>query len=280
MGEVKIFRNTASLDNIDIFYFDTKTKGDAILCLHGRWGRAETWVRFIQHYGGKYRIVAPDQRGHGLSGKPLSKYTADEFASDAIALMDHLGIDSVILVGHSMGGHIAGYLAATYPERVKALALLDKSAAGPEKSSNSPVEQIAAIDPITAGWPLPFSSLTEARDYIRKETDSESSYIYFSNSLYEDRDGIHMMFSAQAVAANIAYYAQWFDLLPKIKCPVLLIKSKGEEIVTDDDFKKMQSLLSDCMACEMTSTDHNVHLANPNEFYGYFDRFLAKVEKR
>jgi 2-succinyl-6-hydroxy-2,4-cyclohexadiene-1-carboxylate synthase len=278
MSSVRIHRKIVTLNGIDLFYLDTKTEGDTILCLHGRWGRAETWVDLMQHYGEEYRIIAPDQRGHGLSGKPVSRYTADEMASDVIGLLDLLGIGSILLVGHSMGAHVAGYLAAAYPNRVKALALLDKSAAGPKKGNALPVEKIAPIDPITKDWPIPFSSLKEAREYIKNAMESDLSYQYFMNSLVEDADGYHMMFSSQAMAANIAYYEEWFDLLPKIKCPVMLVRASGHEAVSDDDFSRMQSLLPDCMAFEMSLPDHNVHLGNREEFYGYFDRFLSRVK--
>lgn len=100
------------------------------------------------------------------------------------------------------------------------------------------------------------------------------------NSLVEDVEGYHMLYSAQAMAANIAYYLEWFDLLPKIKCPVMLVRARGQEAVTDDDFRRMRSLIPDCMAFEMSHPDHNVHLGNRQEFYGYLDRFLSTVQER
>src|SRR5512143_1234939 len=103
MNSVRIHRRMTPINGIDLFYLDTMTKGDAILCLHGRWGRGETWVDLMQHYGQRYRTIAPYQGGHGLSGEPISKYTADEMASDVVALLDDLRIDSIILLGHSMG---------------------------------------------------------------------------------------------------------------------------------------------------------------------------------
>ncbi len=277
MNTVKIYRNVAKLDNLNIFYRDTQTDGQPILCLHGRWGRGETWVEFMRHYGDRYRIIAPDQRGHGLSDKPRSKYTAEEMSADMIALLDHLKIDSVILIGHSMGGHIAGYLAASYPHYVKALAILDKSASGPEKQNPLLLDQVSTVDPLTQDWPLPFSSLIEAQEYIRKEMESDQSYQYFMNSLVETIDGYQMMFSRQAMAANIAYYHCWYDLLPRIRCPVMLVRAKGNDAVSDQDFAKMKSLLSDCMAYEMSNPDHNVHLGNKDEFYAYCDEFLKEI---
>ena len=272
-----IHREIVQLNGIEIFYRDTRTEGPAILCLHGRWGRGETWLDFIQHYGDTYRIIAPDQRGHGLSGKPIAKYTAEEMTGDMIALLDHLQLDSAIVVGHSMGGTIAGNLAATYPQRVKGLAILDKSAHGPEQPNPQPLEELQIVDPVTKDWPLPFKSLSEAQIFIKKAMASELSYQYFMNSLIESVEGYQMMFSAQAMAANIAYYQNWYGLLPKIKCPVLLVRASSHEAVPDEDFVKMQSLISNCTAVEISDTDHNVHLSNKAEFYDYFDRFLKSV---
>jgi 2-succinyl-6-hydroxy-2,4-cyclohexadiene-1-carboxylate synthase len=228
----------------------------------------------MEHYGSKYRIIAPDQRGHGLSSKPVSKYTAEEMASDVIALLDDLNIQEVILVGHSMGGQVAGYTAALYPEYIQALAILDKSAAGPEHRSMLPLEQISPSDPLTKDWPLPFPTLKEAKNYLRQATDSELSYQYFMNSLTETAEGYQMQFSPQAMAANMAYNQDWYHLLPDIKCRTLLIRAKDSEGIPDDAYTRMQSLLSECSAYEMSHPHHNVHLGNPGEFYACFDRFL------
>jgi pimeloyl-ACP methyl ester carboxylesterase len=212
-----------------------------------------------------------------LSGKPVSKYTAEEFSADMMGLMNYLEINSAIVVGHSMGGYIAGCMAASYPGHVSGLAILDKSAAGPEKENDTPLHELEIIDPMTKNWPLPFASLSEAQAVIRRDMESELSYQYFMNSLMETEAGYEMMFSAQAIAANIAYYWDWYHFLPSIRCPALLIRAKGGGAVSDADFEKMKSAIPNGMAREMSDPDHNVHLANTAEFYGYFDEFLETV---
>lgn len=272
----QIFRETARVYDIDLFYLHTKSEGPVILCLHGRWGRAETWYEFMQHYGDDYRIIAPDQRGHGLSSKPISKYTAEEMADDMAALLSHLGITSAIVAGHSMGGRIAGYLAAQHPGLVSALAILDKSAGGPDAQSTLPLSDIPA-DKLTKDWPLPFPTLHDAKAFLKRWSDSELEYEYFMNSLIETPEGYTMMFSSQAMAANTAYGHSWFHLLPRIKCPTLLVRARGGAAVSDEDFMMMQSLLPNCIAREASSPDHNVFLSNPSEFYSYFGELLKKV---
>lgn len=272
-----IYRSTAHLGDIDMFYLDTRTHAPAIVCLHGRWGRAETWVHLMRHYGDRYRVIAPDQRGHGLSSKPVSKYTAEEMAADVIALLDALNIPSAIVAGQSMGGCIAGFLAALYPERISAIAILDKSAAGPENVSTLPLYQLCAEDPLTKDWPLPFPTLYDASSFIKGWAGSELEYEYFMASVYETPEGFNMMFSTQAIAANIEYDQGWFHLLPNIKCPVLLMRAKGGAAVPDADFIKMQSLLPACIARESSSPDHNVQLSDKEGFYACFDELLSKV---
>lgn len=273
---MKIYRNIANLKNIDMFYLDTKTEGrPVIICLHGRWGRAETWADFIEHYWEKYRVIAPDQRGHGLSSKPTNaSYTPKEMADDIIELLEFLGINSAIIVGHSMGGAVAGHLAALNPRYVRAVAILDKSAAGPARAE-ALLEDLSRLeDPATKDWPMPFATLNSAMKFIRHSSASDLEYQYMMNSLTETLDGYQMMFSSEAMALSIAYYTDWFSLLPDIKCQTLLIRSGSHEAVPDDEFAKMQSLLPNCIAYEMTEPDHNVHLAAKNEFYRYFDEFL------
>jgi 2-succinyl-6-hydroxy-2,4-cyclohexadiene-1-carboxylate synthase len=267
----------AHLDGIDIFYRDTGGDGPPVLCLHGRWGRGETWVDLMLRYRDRYRVLAPDLRGHGLSGKPESRYTGMEMASDMAGLLEYLAAKPAVVVGHSMGGHAAGCLAARYPDCVRALAILDKSAAGPETPDEVPSDRFVGEDPITTKWPIPFSTLAEAEACIRRDMDTETSYRHFLTSLVETVEGYDMLYSSRAIAANIAHYRAWFDLLPMIRCPVLLIKSKGEDVVKGVDFKRMKSMLPGCLAHEMSSPDHNVHVAERDEFYRYFDEFLRRI---
>lgn len=125
---------------------------------------------------------------------------------------------------------------------------------------------------------LQISSLNEAKDYIRQVMDSDLSYQYFMNSLTETVEGYQMLFSSQAMAANIAYEENWFHLLPRIKCPVLLIRARGSGAVSNEDFARMQSLFTSCLAHEVSHPDHNVHLGNQEEFYSYFDEFLKSIQ--
>src|SRR5262245_1511379 len=70
------------------------------------------------------RIVAPDHRGTGRSGQPDGGYSIEQYARDVLAVADAAGATKFVVVGHSMGGQIAQWLAATAPDRVLGAVLL------------------------------------------------------------------------------------------------------------------------------------------------------------
>ncbi|NBD09618.1 MULTISPECIES: alpha/beta fold hydrolase [Corallococcus] len=71
------------------------------------------------------RLIVPDHRGSGKSGRPASGYTLAQYAKDVMAVADHAGAKRFALVGHSMGGQIAKWVAADAPERITGLVLLN-----------------------------------------------------------------------------------------------------------------------------------------------------------
>lgn len=70
------------------------------------------------------RVVVPDLRGSGGSGRPEQGYSLEQHARDVLAVADHAGARRFVLVGHSMGGQIAQWVAAAEPSRVEGLVLL------------------------------------------------------------------------------------------------------------------------------------------------------------
>ena len=274
MAHMDIHSEHAQLDQINMHYLDTKTKGETIICIHGLWGRGETWKSFMYKYAEQYRIIAPDLRGHGYSSKPSSPYTAKVMCDDIAELMNHLNVENAVILGHSQGGRVAAHLAVYHPKLVTKVAILDKSASGHDPSKivdNSVVHQ----DPLTHDWPLPFKNLEEARIFIQDEMNNPLSYDYFMLSLSKVDQGYDMLFSQNAIGSLKANDTSWFHILPKIKCPTLIMRTSSHEAISNEDWSQIKSLISDCTAVEMSHPDHNVHLANPEEFYTCIDDFIS-----
>jgi len=73
-------------------------------------------------------VLVYDCRGHGVSDKPMGAYTVEGFADDLADLLDHIGWDSALVAGASMGGCVTLAFAAAYPQRTRALGLIDTTA--------------------------------------------------------------------------------------------------------------------------------------------------------
>jgi long-chain acyl-CoA synthetase len=96
-----------------------------IMFIHGYAGCAETWEFQINHFARKYRIIAPDLRGHGQSDAPYTQYTMDEMVEDLHTIVTMLELpERFVLVGHSFGGAICVEYANAYPERLEKLVLI------------------------------------------------------------------------------------------------------------------------------------------------------------
>lgn len=111
------------------FHYQQAGEGPDVLLIHGVTGDLSVWFlsRAMEVLSRSFRVTAYDLRGHGYSDVPPSGYTSAEQAGDTIAIMDALGIERAMLVGHSFGGVVAMHAAALYPGRVEAVVLSDPS---------------------------------------------------------------------------------------------------------------------------------------------------------
>src|SRR2546428_410165 len=110
---------------------DTKVRyidageGTAVIFIHGLGASLYAWRKNLAPViAAGFRVVAFDNRGFGSSGKPAQGYTNAAYARLVAALMDSLHLPDAVLVGHSMGGEIAGEVAIAFPHRVRALVLI------------------------------------------------------------------------------------------------------------------------------------------------------------
>src|SRR5919106_647066 len=98
---------------------------DPIVCLHGITAQHRSFNAAARYLEPSRGLVGVDLRGRGDSDKPESGYSLQAHAADVVRVLDHLGLESAVLAGHSMGGFVALKTALMFPDRVRALVLLD-----------------------------------------------------------------------------------------------------------------------------------------------------------
>lgn len=111
-------------------HFATTGSGPAIVLLHGWLGTSYHWRKLMPLLAARHTVVALDARGYGESDKPSSGYDGRTIAADVAGLLDTLGIERAVVVGHDMGAPPALLLAAERPERVAGLVYVDEPLLG------------------------------------------------------------------------------------------------------------------------------------------------------
>lgn len=108
-------------------HYVTEGNGELMLMLHGFPEFWYSWRHLIPEFSGDYKVVAPDLRGYNDSDKPQTTvaYRMNELIEDVKGIIEGLGYDRCVLVGHDWGGAVAWSFAYAYPEMVEKLVVLN-----------------------------------------------------------------------------------------------------------------------------------------------------------
>lgn len=135
----------AQVNGYRLFY-EESGQGVPVVLLHGFPLSSRIWSPIRQTVTRHARLITPDLRGHGLSEKPDGRYSMESLAHDIATLVDHLGLETLVLGGHSMGGYITFQFAQHYPDRLRGLILVDTRAeADAEEGKARRLKAIAKI---------------------------------------------------------------------------------------------------------------------------------------
>jgi lipase len=123
---------------------------DPVICLHGITAQHRAFNAAARYLGPSRGLVGVDLRGRGDSDKPESGYGLEAHAADVVRVLDHLGLQSAVLAGHSMGAFVALKTALAFPDRVRALVLLDggwpRVESTPREMSEEERQEAAALE--------------------------------------------------------------------------------------------------------------------------------------
>ncbi|WP_293267658.1 alpha/beta fold hydrolase [Neptunomonas sp.] len=155
--------------------------GTPLVILHGLFGTLENWGSQIKALSEHFQVIAVDVRNHGRSPhSDTMDYTA--MVEDVIQLLNELGLDSVDLMGHSMGGKIAMQLALSYPERIQKLIVVDISPVTYSHHHKDVLKGLFSVDLAC------IKSRTEADKQLRNYISEAGVRAFLLKNLYRDSD--------------------------------------------------------------------------------------------
>ncbi|MEK6206435.1 MAG: alpha/beta hydrolase [Chloroflexota bacterium] len=256
-------RHTVTREGTELVYWTWPGAGQPTLLLHGIGNYGRYWDLFADAIAGRLRLIAPDARGHGESGRPPDGYAPSDFAADALAVLDRLGIDSAIVVGHSMGGLHSIGLGARHPERVRGLVIVDASPeplpAGAERAQR-----------LLAGRPARLGDRAEARAYLERTSPGYPDAVY-ENRLafaFREEDGGLVWRSDPAaleriMSGRMPREDRW-DALRSITSPTLVVHGTRSNVLSEDIARRMVQTLANGRLMELDA-GHNVPLDRPRD---------------
>ena len=255
-------------DGTKLFYTDHGT-GTPTLCLAGLTRNTADFQHVLPHLQG--RIICMDYRGRGQSdwADPAS-YTIPQEAQDALALLDHLGLDRTAILGTSRGGLIAMLLAATAPGRLLGVALND---IGPEIAPAGLDIIKNYIGKAPAQKTYQEAAEFRARNWIQFKNVPQTRWRAEVQAHYEETaSGLSLRYDPRLRDAVLEAGAQpvpdlWplFDALAHM--PLALIRGANSDLLTPETAAQMQSRRPDMIFANVPDRGHVPFLDEPEALH-------------
>jgi len=246
-----------------------------LLLLHGFTGSSRNWEPVLPELAARFMVIAVDLLGHGRSAAPTrpARYMIEAAAADLIDLLDQLAIEQTSLLGYSMGGRLALYLAAQYPQRFQALILESASPGLKEKAEQIERRQrdneLAArleregLEAFVDYWEsLP---LWASQEQLAEEVRAGLRRLRLQN------DPVGLANSLRGMGTG-AQPSQW-NRLSKLRLPVLLLAGELDSKFVAIN-QEMARLIPGAWLEIVPEAGHTVHLERPSRYAKLVRAFL------
>jgi pimeloyl-ACP methyl ester carboxylesterase len=213
---------------VDIHYID-EGSGLPILMVHGLGGSHRNFQKLSHEMKDSFRVIRVDLPGFGLSGFPESDYYYLTMYQDfMIDFINHLGIDSLVLIGNSMGGGISWLTTLNHPDKIKGLVLISAAGYDLQKVKKGVVRFARfgiAQKLFYKGMPMLFTRNTIKRVYYNPSLVSKDD-LKKTNLMWNKEGNIHAFF-------ELAHSEDLPDetRIKEIKTPTLILWGANDKLV-------------------------------------------------
>jgi len=257
-------RETAiTLNGTRFAYTITAGEDPPVLFLHGWTCNRTFWKHQIEFFASKRKVIAVDFRGHGQSRITAEGNTICQFTDDVHALITGLGLQKIVLAGHSMGGMVAQQFCVDHIDCLKALVLVTTIAADLEDKL---ISKSIEADTRKEGYRQAF--LKHFDGWMDPDTDPK----------IVERTRDKMLGTSEAVAIGLVRSYRRFDLrryLPEIAVPTLVIGAGSDASAVPEESKTLVALLPRAKLVMIEKCGHFPMLEQPEKLNQELEAFLA-----
>jgi pimeloyl-ACP methyl ester carboxylesterase len=276
-------RSVPGADGLTLNLLEWSAEGVPFLLLHGFSNEAHIWDDLAPVLVPHYRVLALDQRGHGDSdADPEGRYDFESMARDVEAVCEALGIERLVVCGHSMGGRVAMRFAGRNPERLAGLVIVD---VGPElddrgvsRISAEAVRQEPVFDSVeqyaellSRNYPAarPQAIARMARHELRERPDGR-----FEPKLRLDMAKLRESQTPEEAETFAAEETKiLWGILEKVACPSLVVRGAASDVLSPEVADRMEETLAQGELVVIPQAGHSVMTDNPDAFCAAVSRF-------
>jgi pimeloyl-ACP methyl ester carboxylesterase len=222
----------------------------------------------------KHQVIAMDLKGRGQSGKPPSGYSVDHHLRDINCLLDDLGLERVVLMGHSLGAFISLAFGAEYSKRVDSIILVDGGGDLSEEQLDRVFEGIRpSLDRLGQAYPSADAYIEAMRQAPYIQPWSPALETYYRYEIEEVRGGVSSNIDPahiQEEALNVRKL-EAASLYPKLSCKVLILRatkgllSQDDILLPGDVVEKMLREIPNARHVDVEGTNHYGIIFQPHE---------------
>jgi pimeloyl-ACP methyl ester carboxylesterase len=205
-----------SRDGVIVAYEVWGSGDPAVVLVHGWACDRRFWARQVDHLARRWRVVGVDLGGHGESGVGRSPWTMPAYGEDVVAVADELGLEPMVLVGHSMGGDVVAEAAVRMPGRVLGLVWLDAYDSLADPPGPEQVEEF--VSPLLDDYPAAAQAM--ARRACGPTADEA-----MTDWIADVQAGARPEVAVDALAHALAHTGPVAAALDRIRLPVVAINS-------------------------------------------------------
>jgi pimeloyl-ACP methyl ester carboxylesterase len=245
--------------------FTERGAGPPLLLVHGLMITGEMFEPVLDHFAARHRVIVPDLRGHGRSRALPPPYTVERLARDLADLLNHIGVDTVDVLGYSNGGAVVQQFVLDHPGRCHRLVLACTYAFNMATVREQIEGRIAPVLVRALGMPR-FARLVMALG-VKHLSAERAAWIA---GLIGSQDTTLMIAAWRAAMA--------FDSrarLGEIACPTLVLAGAADKGVPMHHARELHEGIAHSRLVVIDGADHAMIWADPDRFAREVDAFLA-----
>ncbi len=250
-------------------HFRKYGEGFPLFILHGLFGTADNWNTLAKAYAEYFTTYVIDQRNHGQSPH-CNIWNYDVMVEDLIELMDDEKLQTIYLMGHSMGGKTAMFTACLHPSRIQKLIISDIA------PRYYPVHHTEIIEALLS-IPLPsIRSRKEAETLLEKSIPDFAIRQFLLKNLYWQNDQLAWRFNLEIISKNIEEVGKKLPDEWRYEGSTLFVRGSKSQYILKEDENDIKKHFPNSNIITIADAGHWIHAEKPFEYFTETLNFLKK----